>query len=289
MYSNTKIDKVFGPYGSGLIDLYYTYVHPSYPIMEPKEELLRRCRAGEVRVSLLSCIYILAMDFWSESAELKSHSAPRCAEVWNDIFVALTVETRTPNIDTVKGLLLYMQLPSHFVKEPNRPGLWALSCLLTGVVQDIGLHVDPSEWQIPVEERKARRILWWAVFAHDKWTAHFLGRRPHLSPTHCSVKPLSVDDFSDGTSRIHLDDLAAARAFIAFSNISSILGDVLEEFCTTPNKQHDPASWSQRAGEILTKLSAWRDKIDVLGEDLAESPSGKCAPTLSVTEFHLLT
>ena len=276
MYSNNKIEQLLGHDAPRLIELYYTYVYPSYPVMESMEELLQRWRNGHVRASLMSCIYLLAMDFWSKSPSLAHHTAPDLSEFWSDIFVALSIETRTPNLDTVKGLLLFMQLRSHRVKEPNRPGQWALSCLLGGVAQDIGLHVDPSDWQIPLAERKSRRILWWAVFAHDKWTAHFLGRPSHLGSAICNVKPLTLDDFTDGSSMIHLDKVASGRVLITFIELSLILEEVLENFCMAPGKLHDARVWSDTARAILAKLSDCKEKIEILRAELPESPSGKC-------------
>ncbi|CAK7235268.1 Fungal specific transcription factor [Sporothrix eucalyptigena] len=273
MYSNSKIKRLLGAFIPDLLDLYYAFVHPSYPILEPQEELLQRWRAGKVRTSLMSCICLLATEFWSQSASLSGRPLPLCAELWNDIFVALTIETRTPNFDTVKGLLLYMQLPSHFVKEPNRPGQWALSSLLVGVVQDIGLHVDPSEWRITPAERKARRILWWAVYAHDKWTAHFLGRHPHLCGAYGDVRPLTVNDFSDDAGRIHTGSLAAVRVFAAFAELSGILEDVLAAYCTPASQHHEPAVRSAVASGVLEKLVQWKDKTDHFSEDVSESPS----------------
>ncbi|KIW45751.1 hypothetical protein, variant [Exophiala oligosperma] len=274
MYHNSKIEQMLGPFVPGLVDLYYTYVHPSYPLLEPKEELLGRIEGGQVRSSLLSCVYHLAIHFWTKSTELRQQAIPHHLDFWNDIFVALTIETRTPNLDTIRGLLLYMQLPSRFVKEPNKPGQWPLSCLLAGVAQDLGLHIDPSDWRIPPAERKARRILWWAVHAHITWTAHFLGRPSNLSSMSSDVKPLVVDDFTDESLMIHLGHLASARVFIAFSNLSCILEDVLRRLCTTTSTEHEHRlSSSTAAQEIWERMFDFKEKMDALIVDLPESGS----------------
>lgn len=276
MYHNAKIEQLLGPFVPGLIDLYYTYVHPSYPILEPKEEFLGRVENHEVRSSLLSCVCHLAVQFWPKSTGLRQHPIPNHLDFWNDIFAALTVETRAPNLDTVKGLLLYMQLPSRFVKEPNRPGQWPLSCLLAGVAQDLGLQIDPSNWRIPLAERKARRVLWWAVHAHITWTAHFLGRPPQLSSVSCDVKPLVVDDFTDESLMIHLGHLASARVFIAFSQISCILEEVLRSLCSTTRTHREPRPGTPTAiQEIWARMFDFKEKMDLLLVELPESASGE--------------
>ncbi|OKL59876.1 hypothetical protein UA08_04663 [Talaromyces atroroseus] len=237
LYATSKMESPLAEYEPELVDLFYTYVHPFYPVMDcNKEEFIRRRRSGKVRASLVSCIYIHAVEFWHKSESLKERPIPQTENSWNSIFVRLAVETRTPNLDTVRALLLYMQLPSHHIRAPNRPGHWSLSTLLVGVAQDIGLHIDPTQWQIPMAERKARRVLWWAVYAHDKWMAHWLGRPPHIGSDDWSVEPLGLDDFSDDSGRIRVSILEHIKAFITFVDASVLLDEILRLFYTVRSK-----------------------------------------------------
>lgn len=75
----------------------------------------------------------------------------------------LAVETRTPNLNAIRTLLLYLQFQSRYVREPAWQGQWGLSSVLVGMAQDIGLNIDTADWNIPIAERKPRRILWCAV------------------------------------------------------------------------------------------------------------------------------
>ncbi len=43
---------------------------------------------------------------------------------------------------------------------------------MLGLAQDIGLHLEPSEWNIDPQEIKTRRILWWSLYIHEKWLGH---------------------------------------------------------------------------------------------------------------------
>lgn len=184
----------------------------------------------------MSCVYLHAVEFWHKSDSLKDLPVPGTDNSWNSIFVRLAIESRTPNIDTVRALLLYMQLPSHHVRAPNRPGHWPLSTLLDGVAQDIGLHTDPTSWQIPLAERKARRVLWWAVYAQDKWLAHWLGRPPHIGHDNWNVEPLGLDDFADDSGRIEVSMLEHVKVFVAFVEASVLLDEVLRVFYTVRSK-----------------------------------------------------
>ncbi|KAH8655308.1 hypothetical protein BX600DRAFT_439820 [Xylariales sp. PMI_506] len=206
MHSHNHIANVLRPYDKKLIKLFYLYIHPSYPIIEPREDFIARQN-----------------DNRQKSEALRSTPAPNCSQLWDEIFTALTLETRMPNTDTIKALLLYMQLPSRYVREPNRPGHWALNSMLVGVAQDIGLNIDPSSWDIPLSERKSRKILWWAVYAHDKWMAHWLGRPSHIDRNNWDVSSLALEDFSDDNSKLDVRNIISIRAFIAFTQLTSIL------------------------------------------------------------------
>jgi Fungal specific transcription factor domain len=277
MYCNDRIEALLAPHEGELIDLYYSYVHPSYPIMEDKNHFQQRRQNRQIRASLMTCLYCLAAGFWSKSEILREHPVPETSELWNHAFIALAVETRTPNLDTVKALLLYMQLPSHFVREPTRPGQWASGSLLVGISQDIGLHIEPSNWRIPNRECKERRILWWAVYAHDKWAAHWLGRPSHINPNDWNVKPLTLDDFSDDSSMLHVNSLISSRSFIAFTQLATILDEVLQMFYTVRGRSLNNFSddVSTMDGGLLVSLMAWRERTGLLRDDLNIAPHGK--------------
>lgn len=227
MYNTESIDNIVGPHQAQLLDLYYTHVHHSYLILEPRQDLERRINEKSIRLSLLTCIYCIAMAFQDS---LEGVNKEKRYDLCMFAFSILNIEARAPNLDVIKAFLLYMHMLPALVREPNRPGDWALTCQLVGVAQDIGLHRDPSDWKIPAQERKTRRILWWALFIHEKWTAHWLGRPSHIRNTDWDVRPLSLDDFSDDASRLDLNCLASAETFIALASLSEILGDILETF-----------------------------------------------------------
>lgn len=106
------------------------------------------------------------------------------------IFDSITKSARTPSLHTIRAMLLYMDLPLVLVREPDHPGFWALAnqaslissfmilsqrltgLKLVGLAQEVGLHIDPIDWNMSsLSEKHSRRILWWAVYMHDKWYA----------------------------------------------------------------------------------------------------------------------
>jgi hypothetical protein len=105
------------------MDLYYSYVHPQYPILESRDTLERAMKARSVPSSLLAGMYVAATAFLDHPPEF---SVP-LEDMYTFIFKSVTYEARTPSLRTIQAILLYMQLPPLRVREPNHPGFWALT------------------------------------------------------------------------------------------------------------------------------------------------------------------
>lgn len=259
MYSTDRIEQLF-PYSDELIRLYYAYVHPSYPILGPQETFIANRSAGCIPASLLALVYIHATDFWYTSPQATSGPYPNPDRLIPYIFTCLAHETHTPNIAVVQAILLFLHLRPRWVRAPNHPGTWALSCMLVGVAQDIGLNLDPSSWTLAASERKLRRILWWAVFVNDKWTSHWLGRSSHIVRRNWNVAPLSLDDFSGPDGRLAVESFSWASAFVSFCSLSIILSDVLDTFYTIRSNfdRMKVAFAIDKARPLLEHLDHWK-------------------------------
>lgn len=112
---------------SELLDLYYTYIHPSLPILEDKENLSSAIAHRSVPKSLLAAIYCAAIGFWELSPGLHGSEPPVRRTLYRFVFSSVTLEARTPSLRTVQALLLYLQIPPFHIREPNHPGFWALT------------------------------------------------------------------------------------------------------------------------------------------------------------------
>ncbi|KAG5975642.1 hypothetical protein E4U55_007611, partial [Claviceps digitariae] len=74
------------------------------------------------------------------------------------------------------------------------PSTFTLAAQATACAQLIGLHLDPTEWNLESVEKRLRKKIWWSIFATDCWAAVSLGSPPHISETSFSTPPADLED-----------------------------------------------------------------------------------------------
>ncbi|KAF1999077.1 hypothetical protein P154DRAFT_233612 [Amniculicola lignicola CBS 123094] len=260
MYDQERIEALFAPYQHELIDLYFKHIHPSYPILGSKRSFCKSRAEGTMPASLLAVVLIHGSYFWHLSSQSEMPLPDRGA-LQPYVFSCLTFETRTPNVAVIQATLLFMQLPARFTRAPNHPGVWSVSTMLMGMVQDMGLHIEPSAWNITSDECKLRRVLWWAVFVHDKSMAHWLGRPSHIKNNDWNVEPLNLKDFTDDDGRLDVDCISWANSFIALASLSLVMADLLDDFYgVRSNFQTMEGAVAEEKGRfLLGRLHSWRE------------------------------
>lgn len=258
MYACERIEQMTRPHEDALVDLYYTVVHPAYPIMEEKAAFNRARQERRVRMSLRTLVMCHALRFWHLLRTQFKGRKPDELPLRLFALDAINIETRTPNLDSIKALLLYLQLPSVIIREPNRPGMWELTALSVAMSQDIGLHVEPAQWDIPLRERKERRVLWWAIYLQDKWLSHWLGRPSHITSNGWNVSPLTLDDFCAADGMPSAGSTNTARTFMAHVELAGIVDDVLESFYTVRHNLSRSGKQQVRS-EVNVIRQQWRD------------------------------
>jgi hypothetical protein len=97
-----------------------------------------------------------------------------------------------PKLSTIQASLLLLQR--------NEYNSWAMTTQLVGLAQDMGLHLDCTEWHIPSWERGLRKRLAWAVYMQDKWGSLIHGRPSHITPSDWEAQPLNEDDFPENAA-----------------------------------------------------------------------------------------
>ena len=196
MYSLERVESIFSAHQDEL-----------YPVLEPREIFETRVTERRAPSPLVAVVYNHGAHFWQYSPLVRSDSCPLQQEIRPWIFSCLSFEARTPNLALVQATLLFMQMMPTQIPAPNHPGFWRMTNMLVGISQDIGFHVDPSNWSIVPSERKMRRILWWAVYTDDKWLSHMLGHPSHITVNNWNVIPLTLTDFSDEDGRLAVESV----------------------------------------------------------------------------------
>ena len=224
------IEAIVTPYGQALVHLYFRIVHPSFPVLHKKVFLEKYERTHrEFSPPLLAAVYILALNWWSYSSDLALQPKPDVAHLEKLAFKSINDIVHRPKLSTIQAGLLLLQRPEG--------DTWALTTQLVGLGQDLGLHLDCTDWRIPSWERGLRKRLAWALYMQDKWGSLVHARPTHISTTDWAVKPLAEDDFpensadeddEDGSTEVEKGRLL----FCEMIKLSELLALVLSTFYT---------------------------------------------------------
>jgi hypothetical protein len=226
------IEAIVAPHGQALIDLYFHVIHPSFPIIQKTVFLEKYARSyREFSPSLLAAIYILAINWWDHSEQLVNHPRPNVRELERLVRTSLADAMYRPKLSTIQAGLLLSQRP-----EGDQ---WAPTAQLIAIGQELGLHLDCSNWKIPLWERGLRKRLAWALYMQDKWGSLIHGRPSHIFASNWAVRRLTWNDFPDDENEekdaddVEVSDHERGRLlFTEMVSLSQILAEVLETFYT---------------------------------------------------------
>jgi hypothetical protein len=256
------IETIVAPHGQALIHLYFRIVHPSFPILHKKVFLEKYQRTHrEFSPPLLAAVYILALNWWSYSSELAFLPKPDVPQLEKLAFKTMNDIIYRPKLSTIQAGLLLLQ----------RPGgdSWALTTQLVGLGQDLGLHLDCSNWRIPSWERGLRKRLAWGLFMQDKWGSLVHGRPSHITTADWAVTSLHEDDFPENAADEDNEDGSTEvekgrTLFCEMIKLTEILSLVLSTFYTLQADiefdQHvqEGVRWIlQKAKPIQMSLRKW--------------------------------
>lgn len=230
------IEQIISPHGPALIDLYFRIVHPSFPIIQ-KRVFLERFRGGERNFapSLLAGMYILALNWWSHDQKLASKPRPDASQLDTIASKSLSAAMQRPKLSTVQAGLLLLQRPE--------ADSWSLTTQLVAIGQELGLHLDCSNWSIPLWERELRKRIAWALYMQDKWSSLIHGRPSHIFGANWAVPPMSeeetVSEESQGNPNAayetneEKEEIEKGRILFSQTiSLTSIMAEIMDTFYT---------------------------------------------------------
>jgi hypothetical protein len=260
------VDSIIKPYGRALVDLYFRIIHPSFPIMHKKVFLEKYDRTyREFTPPVLAAVYILALNWWSYSPDLVNLPKPDVSKLEKIVPSLMSNVLNRPKLSTVQAGLLLLQRP---VGDS-----WALTGQLVALAQNLGLHLDCSQWRIPEWERSLRKRLAWALFMQDKWGALIHGRPPLIHLEDWAVRPVEARDFpetseDDDDEEGSLEVEKGRLTFIHMISLTEILTDILDTFFTlraTANLEREQENAMlvtlEKAKPIQLRLKEWYSKL----------------------------
>lgn len=93
-------------------------------------------------------------------------------KLWAEGLFALDDGYRQPQLRVIQlALLVLTSRPSDNAGQ-REIGL----ARAIGAAHLLGLHMDPTNWELPLWERSVRMRIWWSLMIHDKWSAVVSGR-----------------------------------------------------------------------------------------------------------------
>lgn len=257
-----NIERIVAPHGEALVKLYFRIVHPSFPILHKKVYLEKYSRTHrEFSPPLLAAVYILALNWWSYSSELSRSIKPDVALLEDIAYRTLQDVSQRAKLSTVQAGLLLLQ-------RPGSNQAWQLTSQLVAIGQDLGLHLDCTNWRIPSWERGLRKRLAWALFMQDTWSSLIYGRPPHISETNWAVQPVSGTDFPESAADEDEEDGSTEvekgrTLFSAMITLTKMLAEVLEDLYSLKAEMEVKNSYDttkailERAKPIQLKLRSW--------------------------------
>jgi len=260
------VEQTVAPHGPALIDIYFQNVHPSFPIIQ-KQVFLDRHQHGDRQFNsaLLAGMYLLALQWWPQDPVLSAQHPPNAAVLEDLAFRSLNSAMQRPKLSALQAGLLLLQR--------QQSNAWTLTVQIVALAQDLGLHLDCSEWSIPLWERRLRKRLAWALYIQDKWTGLVQGRPSHIHATDWAVPPLTANDFDedaeaeDDVAATEEPDEEAEKSRIIFTQmieLTGIMSEVVDAFYTQKAiAEYDKAGKHAtpmilgRAKPVQLKLKEW--------------------------------
>lgn len=183
------------------------------PIVE-RDTFLDLWRNDRERISstLICDLYATSLRYWSSSEALKPITQPDSAFAWNQAVAALEEDFVSPSMTTLHSVLIDLG---------GRPALELRHNLLNvgravSLAHTLGLHRNPTSWQMLEAEKNLRIRLWWTVVIHDYWSSLTHGTPPDIRGEYTDVPLPSETSFE-----------SCSTAFAKLCSLTKILGNIL--------------------------------------------------------------
>lgn len=209
--------------GARLISLFRRFILPQYPIFsdsaQPEPPTTSPC--------LLAAIYMVAQPFarFDDALSIElAYEGLNSSALFRFINEALLYESHDPNLSVVQTLLLLVLRPSTNPLTLESSIKWTLHGQLVSHAHTLGLHYDPTTWNIAPWQIALRRRLSSTIFALDKWLACSLGRPPLIRRDDWLVTSVTpADGHGSGL------DIDTWSRYICVAQLGMLLATVLDK------------------------------------------------------------
>ncbi|KAK0101391.1 hypothetical protein ONS95_006566 [Cadophora gregata] len=175
-----------------------------------------------------------------------------------------------PELTTLQSLLILGQLEIGQGKGSKGWLFCGMACRLT---HEMGLHLDPNNWNIAADssiDREVLRRVYWAAFIVDKQLSLYFGRPPALYPHGADVRntiripyppeweSLLNTYVSQGNSADNFEDgLSLVACFTHRVELSKIFHTMIVDIFENRHRQIDITIAAATAQRVHTSLTKW--------------------------------
>lgn len=206
--------------GQRLIALFWRLILPQCPIFS---DLLFPDPQSSPPY-LLAAIYMVAQPFAKLDDVLSIELAYEDLNnqgLFKIVNEALHWEAHNPSLSVVQTILLLILRPSTDPLVLESSFRWSLHGTLVTTCQTLGLHHDPSSWNIAPWQIALRRRISSVVFSLDKWLASSLGRPSLITRDAWLVTSLTAaDSYASSISP------EVWSQYMRYARLGLLLGDV---------------------------------------------------------------
>lgn len=176
----------------------------------------------------------------------------------------------SPNLTTLQALILLGHREIGYGKTSKG---WLFSGMAFRLAHEMGLHLDPNNWNGSDDSRIDREILrrtYWAAFIADKQLSLYFGRPPALYPGESDVRnteripyppeweSLLNTYIQNGTSESAYEDgIALVAAWKQKVELCKILHKMITEVFENRNINNDETILATSVEEIHVSLTKW--------------------------------
>jgi hypothetical protein len=220
-----------------LFTVYFTYVHPHYPILSRSDfaDKYRRPSAPPSYLLLQSVLFTAVGH--CDSALLRRLGLGSRYDARLKLFKrASALYNADHEIDKLTLVQSLFLMSFWWNKPTDQKDTWHWLGISISLAVTIGMHRDTTDSVLSVEDQRLWKRIWWTLFTEDKHAAAALGRPVHIRLNDCDVKPLEMSDMLEEPLSISNGDQAVfgrqtrqhALYVIAFSDLSKIVERIID-------------------------------------------------------------
>lgn len=186
-----SIEQAVAPHGRALVNAYFHFCQPSYPLLQEKVFLEKYTRTyRELTPALLGAVYLSALKFWYQSSELRTAARP--PELGPQLQkLALRSFFRNSGSVSLSLIQAGLLLIEATVGDPRHVSIISV---VKAIGYRLALHRDCTKWELPLWEINLRLRLSWSVVSQASWLALFESL-PGLVENSWDLVPLGIDNF----------------------------------------------------------------------------------------------